>query len=55
MKKTLIIITMTFLITSCGGIQDPSKKDLKSPCVGNGGNIDPCARRDILLNTYFSG
>lgn len=54
-RKIAILLVLITLPVGCGGLQDPSKQDLKSPCVGNGLDNDPCAKRDILLNTYFLG
>jgi hypothetical protein len=52
MKKFLTYSVACLLLTIvCGCASDPSKDDLKSPCVSNDldGNA-PCARRNLIEN-----
>jgi|GEM_PF-4487073 hypothetical protein len=49
-----LLLAAGFLVTGCSPSSDPSKREITSPCVSSGGNInDPCLKRPIEGNLPY--
>lgn len=54
LKRVVMVLVMGVIFSGCTSATDPSKKELRSPCVSGGNNAnDPCIKRPVIGNLPY--
>ncbi len=54
LKRIVLLVIMGVAVAGCTASTDPSKQELRSPCVSSGeGANDPCIKRPVIGNLPY--